>query len=173
MRLSPKQADLLAAICKIQSVQREDVTISKLEKELGLNKDYIARIISGLSERDKILRKAKIDRKTVYSLNPDNIVTSLTVAKILIELGKFTPCDYIIRNIFEENLVTMSFMKERENSYGESDNDYIKRILDWCIKPEVNYIRSFPGDSNFISVSDRFTEEKGYLERIAGIKPFP
>jgi len=173
MGFSPKQADLLAVICKIQSVQREDVTISKLEKELCLNKDYIARIISGLPERDKILKKAKIDRKTVYSLNPDNIVTSSTVAKILIELGKSTHYDYIIRNIFEENLINMSFIKQRENSYGETDSDYIKRILDWCAKPDVNYIRSFPSNSNFISVSDRFTQEKGYLERIAGIKPFP
>lgn len=172
MRFSPKQSDLLSVIYRLQSEKREDVTIDKLEKELGLDKDYIARIISALPQRDRIIKKAKVDRKTLYSLNQDNIVTSSTVAKILLELKKATPFDYIKRDIFEQNILSMDFIKDRENSYGESDKDYIKRILDWSIKVS-GYVRYFDNEPGFIGVTDRVREEQGYLERIAGIKAYP
>lgn len=172
-RFSPKQADLLAVIYKLQSEKRGDVTIDKLEQELGLDRDYIAKIISGLPRREQIIKKEKSDRKTSYSLNQDNLVTSFTVANILIKLKNDTPFDYIKRQVFEENIVHMDFIKNRENNHSESDNDYVKRILDWCIKPEIGYIKTFANEPGFIGAGDRLFSEKAYLERIAGLKKFP
>jgi hypothetical protein len=168
MHFSPRQADVIAAICKLQeSGQREDITYERLQKATGI--PHVPRILAGIKDRGKILIRETHKGKTTLALNRNNIVTTALVARILIEFYWTTRSDHVKRDQFKKKLLESPFFQRaRENKKSdETDEEYLDAVFAWALGTEPPYIYVGHEANDRIGATERVLEEMDYLDRIA------
>jgi hypothetical protein len=168
MHFSPRQAEVIAALCKLQErTTRQDITYETLHQETGIG--HVPRILSGIAGREKILIREPHKGKTTLALNTDSIVTTGLVASILRELYWATRSDHLKKDQFKKRLIENPlFQKARERKkHEESDEEYLEAVFDWALKTDPPYIYVGHEAKDRIGTTNRVLEEMDYLDRIA------
>ena len=166
MHFSPKETELLAAICRNQASSGE-VSLDQLAKDLRVDKGYVSKIVAGINKKqenntEQILIRNSHGQKAFFSLNSAIIVTTGLAARIILNLDRATRNAYINLDEFKKDTLKSKFFKK-----SGKDEGYIDRLLKWCLLENVGYAKEGPHSPDLISASKRAREEKDYLDLIA------
>jgi len=176
MHFTPKQAEVLAAICRLQESGSDDITLERLGREIAesasgpggkkapkqLNPSHVSRIIAGIKDREKVLVKKIHNRKVSIFLNPNAIATTGLVARILLDLDQATRSDHVRTDEFRKSELEAKWFKA-----SGKDESYMDRVLNWCLLEGVGYAYVAKESPDFIGATDRVSEERDYLDLIA------
>src|SRR5438094_794289 len=113
--LTPRQAQVLAAIQQLQESNALPITRDKLAKITHLSKENVSRIIYSVrklypEDSEYMLRSHPLQNKQSYELNTANVVTTRAAARVLCELKKAVIAAGVIdREEFEKRILSQHF----------------------------------------------------------------
>src|SRR4051794_38517173 len=100
MPFSPREIDVLVALVELHKSGHRDISYETMARKVGITVINTRKIITGV--RDEIIKKSHRQGRTFLRLNPDLIVTTGLVARILIKLREATASTHVKTDLFKK-----------------------------------------------------------------------